>query len=225
MDSTQAVEKRKYRSDVEILYEIMSTVAASGDRGVKKTHLMYRTNLNSKMLSRYLDLLKSADCIEEIAVAKSKLVKMRPAGRKALIALKALYRILYPPKRSAEEEFIVRELQKLGEMGWNVKIGREVMGRSGADYKPTAVLVREGERYLVQVILGLEETEAKLELLDLIMSALDSNSKAIAVTDRIEIASITPEPAKALVKVVESRPMETLIERIVSLIGGARSIL
>ncbi|MGB9785096.1 MAG: winged helix-turn-helix domain-containing protein, partial [Fervidicoccaceae archaeon] len=66
---------------------MMSVIVSGGEQGIKKTHLMYKTNLNSKMLQKYLDILEKGGLITEITLGKQKLVKLTSAGVMAFSAL------------------------------------------------------------------------------------------------------------------------------------------
>jgi len=52
---------KKYRSSVEIIYDIISAAKSS----INKTHLMYDSNLSFKQLRQYLNLLLQQGLIEE----------------------------------------------------------------------------------------------------------------------------------------------------------------
>jgi len=50
------------RCEVEIIHDLLS----SAQEEIKKTHLMYRTNMTYNQFIKYLDALKEKDLIEEI---------------------------------------------------------------------------------------------------------------------------------------------------------------
>lgn len=211
-------EIRKYRSDTEILYEILRVIVSAGERGIKKTHLMYKTNLNSKMLSRYLEILKASNAIEEIKFGKQKIVRLSPLGKTAYASLKTLVSILFPPTPPQELEFIKAELLKLGKAGWNIRFDRIVTGKSGADHKPDAVMTKEDKRYLIGIFMGSTSMEARILLLNFMVSVLDTRSRGIVITDNEEIMNVVPEKIKEDVIVIPSRPLDTLVDRILDAI-------
>lgn len=207
-------EERKYRSDTEILYEILHVIMSAGDRGIKKTHLMYKTNLNSKMLARYLDMLLKADLIEEIRHGKHKIVRPAPLGKLAYVNLRILKKILFEAEEPRELNHIRQELRKLGKQRWNIHFGRIVLGKSGLEYKPTAVATRERDRFLIDVYLGLHGLESRALLLHFIMSLVDTDSKGIVVTDDKDLERAVPQRLRDIVWIVPVRPLDTLLERV-----------
>lgn len=213
-------ERRRYRSDIEILLEILEHIVSAGDRGIKKTHLMYKTNLNSKMLAKYLDMLIKAECIEEVHFGKLKVIRLRPAGKRAYTSLKVLASVLFPKKEPPEVEFVKEELEKLGPLGWNVKFNRDVIGKSGMEHKPDVIVSKDAERYLVYLAYGKGEVENRILLLDAIIAVLDTGSKGIVISDREEdLARAVPEELKGRFHVIAGKPLESLLDRILVALG------
>ncbi len=207
-------ESRKYRSDTEILYEILKVIVSSGEGGIKKTHLMYRTNLNSKMLQRYLDMLQNANIIEENQYGKQKIVRLSPLGKTAYASLKTLIQILFPREEPEEIDYIKAELKKLTKDGWDVSFDKIVTGKTGADYLPQALIVKKGKRYLVKFIIGSNSMDAGISLMNFLLEVLDTRSKGIVITDKPEIEDIILDKLRDDVKIVASRPIENLLERV-----------
>jgi len=213
-------EERRYRSDVEILLEILEHIVSASDKGIKKTHLMYKTNLNSKMLAKYLDMLIKAECIEEIRIGKLKVIRLRPAGKRVYASLKVLAGILFPKKEPPEVEFVKKELERLGTLGWNVKLDRIVIGKSGVDHEPDVILSKDAERYLVYLSYGKGDIESRVLLLDAITAVLDTGSKGIVISDREgDLARAVPEELKGRFHVIAVKPLESLLDRVVAALG------
>ena len=207
-------EERKYRSDTEILYEILHVILATGDRGIKKTHLMYKTNLNSKMLARYLDMMLKAGLIEEIKLGKHRIVRVAPLGKLAYANLRILKKILFEAEEPKEMNFIKTELRKLGKQRWNIHFGRIVLGKSGLEYMPTAVATRDRDRFLIDVYLGLQGLESRALLLHFLMSLIDTDSKGIVITEEKDLERAIPPRLRDIVWIVPARPLQDLYERV-----------
>lgn len=213
-------EERKYRSDTEILYEILHTIMSSGDRGIKKTHLMYKTNLNSKMLARYLDMLLRANLIEEVQFGKHKIVRLTPLGKHAYVNLRVLKKLLFDTEEPREMSYVKSELTKLGKYRWNIHFGRIILGRSGLEYLPTATMVKDtGGRYMIDVYLGVRGLEARALLMHFLMGVADSGYKGLVLAEEPELEKAVPSRLKDMVIVLPLRPLDTLLERVLKAIG------
>ena len=215
-------EGRRYRSDTEIFYEILKTIIDAGEFGIKKTHLMYKTNLNSKMLARYLKILEDAKIVEEEKFGKQKIVKLSPLGKTAYAALRMLVSILKPARPPQEVEFIKEELRRLCKRGWTVRYDTVVSGRTGADYLPDAVIFKDLDQYLVGIFVGSSSMESQILLVNFIVSVIDTRSKGIVITDDEKLVKAVPEKLRDDIKVVPARPLETLAERVAEAIEGEK---
>ena len=60
----------RYRSRIQIIAEILEVVRA----GARKTHIMYKANVNCSVLKEYLDFLMQQNLIEERTVGKKRIV-------------------------------------------------------------------------------------------------------------------------------------------------------
>ncbi len=209
---------KRYRSDIEIFYEILKNIIDAGEFGIKKTHLMYKTNLNSKMLAKYLNILKEAGVIEEEKFKKQKLVKLSPLGKTAYAALRILMTILKPMKPRQEVEFIKEELMRLTKKGWMVRSGIAIDGRTGADYLPDVIIRRKMKTYMVRILLGNSSMESQLLLVNFMVAVIDTGCKGIVITDDERLANLIPDKLKDDIKVVSTRPLETLADRVAEVI-------
>lgn len=206
---------RKYRSDVEIFYEILNAIVSSGERGIKKTHLMYRTNLNSKMLAKYLDVLIKSNIVEEIEYRKEKIIRLGPNGTLAYISLGNVNKLFYGTKRTDEESFVMEQIEKLKDDGWNINWNFVVIGRSEVPILVDGFLSKGDNRFIVQIAVNRTESETKIALMNLYLSLIDTNVKGIMITDLVELIenSLSPLLKERLV-IVSAKPLESVLERI-----------
>jgi len=211
----EAEARRKYRLDVEILYDILSSVVESGEFGIKKTHLTYKTNLNSRMLAKYLDLLEKADCVEEVKFGKLRLVRLKPRGMRVYSALRVLYNTLFSEREPPEAVFAKKEVEsKLAKKGFYVKTGHFVIGASGLEHQPDLIAYREATRYMIYLAVGRSELENRIIYLDALTAAADVGSRCIFVTEVESLARSVPERLRDRLFVVAARPLDDLAERI-----------
>lgn len=213
--SETEILSRKYRSDVEILWEIMNAVVASGERGIKKTHLMYRTNLNSKMLAKYLDMLIKGKVVEEIERRKERIIRLGPNGSLAYVNLNSLNRIFFATKRTDEENYVIEQIDRLKEKGWAVYWGFTVIGRSDMPILVDGFISKGNNSYIVQVAVNRTETETKASLLTLYLSLAETSVKGMFITDLIKMVEeiISPDLKERIV-VVPAKPLENIYEKI-----------
>lgn len=213
--SEEGFPVRKYRSDVEIYYDILHAIVASGERGIKKTHLMYRTNLNSKMLAKYLDVLIKSNAVEEVEFRKEKIIRLGPNGMIAYMNLLNVNRIFYGARRTDEEDFIIEQLRRMGESGWSVELNFVVIGRTEVPIFVDGFITKGDSRYLVQIAVNRTEVETKIALLNLYLSLAETNVKGIFITDLVETIESVLSPAfKDRLLIVSAKPLESVIERI-----------
>jgi len=211
----ESLAQRKYRSDVEIFFEILRWVAASGERGIKKTHLMYRTNLNSKMLAKYLEVLVRAGAVEELEYRKEKIIRLGPSGGLAYLSLLNIHRVFYGARRTEEEAFVMEQLEKLREDGWSVDRDFIVVGRLEVPMMVDAFLSKGDYKYLVQVAVNRTEVEAKLALLSLYLALADTAASGVFITDLTETVEEALSPSfRDRLKVVSAKPLESVSERL-----------
>lgn len=210
------ISRRKYRSDVEIFWEIMQAVLASGERGIKKTHLMYRTNLNSKMLAKYLDVLLKGRAIEELEYGKERIVRLSANSYLAYFCLNNLNRILYGTKRTDEENYIIEQINGLKDKGWGIYWDFSVIGRSDIPILVDGFISKGEINYLVQLAVNRTEYETKASLLTLYLSLAETTVKGMFITDLVKsVEEILSPDFKDRLIVVSARPLENILDRVV----------
>jgi predicted transcriptional regulator len=76
------------RSESEIIYELLS----SAQEDIKKTRLMYKTNMTYSQFSKYLDYLIKKDLLEEKdSVSNGKIYQVTESGKKLLEPLNIMF--------------------------------------------------------------------------------------------------------------------------------------
>ncbi|MEM0046004.1 MAG: winged helix-turn-helix domain-containing protein [Fervidicoccaceae archaeon] len=210
-----AKDERKYRTDTEILNEMMSVIVSGGEQGIKKTHLMYKTNMNSKMLQKYLNILERGGLITEVSIGKQKLVKLTSTGVLAYSALQSLSNMLAMSagtRQYAEQlSWYVGELSKAG---LQVYTGKTILGKTGMQYLPDAIADVKGEGYLVKFIIGKRGFESNIELLNFILMLIDSERKGILITDNADLEKSIPRKLADDIKFVFVISPEKIGERV-----------
>ncbi len=91
---------RSYRSEVDIILNILRVVASAEPYGVKKTRLMQLSNLNSQTAAKYLRFLESVGLIEE----NENTYRMKPRGMLVMLLID-LYRSLVSPLLAAGDGY------------------------------------------------------------------------------------------------------------------------
>jgi predicted transcriptional regulator len=72
VEGTYAKGRTMRRSKLEMYIDILQVLSRRGP--LKLTHIMYKANVNCKVLKEYLDFLTKQNLIEERAVGKSRTV-------------------------------------------------------------------------------------------------------------------------------------------------------
>lgn len=207
-------EERKYRSDTEILFEIMSVIANSGELGIKKTHLMYKTNLNSKMLQKYLDVLLKNNVITEISKGKQKIIRFTGKGKAAYSSLRTLISLVKGGQYQQEIKTLNEKLMALISDGFEVKSETLVIGKTGSEYMPHAIIMKQGERYLVHYNFEKATLNMSVEVLQLVLMVVDTDSKGILIATDTSVQNMIPEKLKNDIKVVAMGPVDNLAKRV-----------
>ncbi|MGC8563453.1 MAG: winged helix-turn-helix domain-containing protein [Fervidicoccaceae archaeon] len=210
-----ARDERKYRTDTEIIYEMMSVIVSGGEQGIKKTHLMYKTNLNSKMLQKYLDILEKGGLITEITLGKQKLVKLTSAGVMAFSALQTLSTLLnIPAGIGSATNQKSKYLDELSKTGFPVSTGKTILGRTGMQYQPDAIIEIKGESYPVKMIVGKKEFEGNIEFLNFILMLVDGEKKGILITDNANLEKSIPKKLADDIKFIHVISPEKVAEKV-----------
>ncbi|MCI4396973.1 MAG: hypothetical protein JHC28_05380 [Thermoprotei archaeon] len=194
---------------------MMSVIVSGGEQGIKKTHLMYKTNLNSKMLQKYLNILERGGLITEISLGKQKLVKLTPLGIFAYSSLKALSNILsLTGGVISSSEQTSKYLDELAKTNLPISSGKSVLGKSGIMYYPDAIVDVKGESYLVKFIMGKKGFESSIEFLNFVLMVVDSEKKGLVITDNPDIEKIVPKKLAEDLKVVSVISPEKIAEKV-----------
>ncbi len=123
---------RKYRSKIDILYNILG-ILLSSEHGVRKTRLLQLANLNSRSYAKYVDVAVKAGLVREIEGVLS----ITSRGRTIFKILEFTMSILSPESRAkapkdlcknAEEELDASCITEIGYYDLVVKVENNVFG-------------------------------------------------------------------------------------------------
>ena len=93
MEGTYAKGSIMRRSKLEIYVDILQVLSRRGP--LKLTHIMYKANVNCKVLKEYLDFLSKQNLIEQRTVGKSRTVfAITPRGITVLKYFRELKQVL-----------------------------------------------------------------------------------------------------------------------------------
>ena len=145
---------RSYRSELDILRNILEFLDSHGDLGVKKTRIIQYANLNSSSFQKYMDMLMSMG----LCVVKDRNYTITPRGRLMLRILE-LYSILLSPLTDYPQLIdLIRESSET--LGISVAVPR----RGFAD-----LILYRGDRNLEVILLS---RPCSADCLDIISSLL-----------------------------------------------------
>ncbi len=175
-----------HRSETEIIYSLMLATYKTSDRGIKKTHLMYVTNLNSKMLSKYLERLVQLNIVKYVLHGNEKRVVLTKRGIALLFILEKMYELieerdkdnLYKNIRDQVEYYaksnglsIVREYYVKGKLTGLPHIFDLALGPLDPESKE-----------LIVARIVTDQSEATHPLLIFIMSLIDTGLRGIFIS-------------------------------------------
>lgn len=106
---------RSYRSDLDIIADILK-VAANG--GARKTHILYQANLSYRLLQKYLN-----DALE------ARLLRFEEGNKRYFLTSKALQFLSVYKEYAKRNSHVVRQLNDLNDKRRRLK---ELCSRSGA---------------------------------------------------------------------------------------------
>jgi hypothetical protein len=175
---------------------------------------MYKTNLNSKMLQKYLDILQRNGLIIEESKGKQKIIKMTPKGKSAYFSLKMFSSYLNIVQTPQEIVEIYERLRGLKGENVNISYNSMLLGKSGIEYAALVVITKEKDRYVVGHVLSKNKLDMVVDLMQYIIMMLDTNSKIILIVSDESISKIIPEKLENDIKIIPLEPKENLIEKI-----------
>lgn len=194
---------------------MMSVIVSGGEQGIKKTHLMYKTNLNSKMLQKYLNILEKGGLITKITLGKQKLVRLTSSGVMAYSALQTLSNLLnLTGGTGGQLDQKGRYLEELGKAGFSISTGKTILGKTGMQYQPDAILEVKGESYPVKFIIGKKGMESTIEFLNFMLMLVDGEKKGILITDNSDLEKSIPKKLADDIKFVYVISPEKVVEKV-----------
>ena len=97
---------RRYRSEADIIRNILEVLHFAGDEGAKKTRIMQLANLNNNSFSRYMELLVR----EGLVKVQGGVYRLTPKGRLVLHLLDVYFSLIDPGLDAREYETLMSTL-------------------------------------------------------------------------------------------------------------------
>ncbi len=171
------------RSSMDIVIDILKSVESEGV--ILKTHLLYRANLNSKSLEKFLRKLLSSGLISmHEDGSRRKYYKISVRGRYILRRLVLIRKMLN--NRSKVFNELIKELKR-GEDKYNVRLieGARISGSSGIIHSYSLALTKgrgDGTVTTVEIIDEYLEIDDAIERVSWAwLTALDTNTQSVIV--------------------------------------------
>lgn len=102
-----AGDSRRYRGYFDIFRCILDLLSQGPS---KKTHVLNNCNLNSNTGARYLKMLEGGGAVSSSKEGREIYYSLTDKGMLALVAMKALYKLLLTPDRTAECKDLIRSI-------------------------------------------------------------------------------------------------------------------
>ncbi|GEM_PF-1728067 len=182
-------DRSPHRSRIDIIESILNFLYEKGS--VKKTHLLYATNLNTRSLEKYLNHLVSINAIKPTRDTKGKLKYiLTPYGRHLLRLIIKLHRSLENPEPLTyfEEELKKKLGDKQGDQRDNVStiMINDIQGISGLIYNVT-IIIEHSEKYILIPIHNYsEDNELVEEISRIILYLIDTDKKVVVALKSLD---------------------------------------
>lgn len=180
---SRETDQSQHRSKIDIIESILNFLYEKGS--VKKTHLLYATNLNTRSLEKYLNHLVEINAVKTKKDRKGRLKYiLTPYGRHLLRLIIKLHYIL---DHVGSSEILKREINKKiclereDETCPSILIN-DIQGRSGLIYNVT-VANNEKERYILIYFNDphINDNDLVDEISRILLYLIDTNEKIIIV--------------------------------------------
>ncbi len=170
---------RKYRSEINIIEDILSVFKKTQGKPVGKTRIMYAANLNTRMLSIYLEKLVRQGLLREEERNGRKYYTITPKGMLALLFISRLNILLeYSSEPTDELVSQVHESIKktIKNYGFKTSVIRDfnLTGSTGLLHRFDFLVKIKDENIGIYVSTSSEDVQ-QLEYLWLLLGLLDSN--------------------------------------------------
>ncbi len=221
---------RKYRSEINIIEDILSIFKRTQGKAIGKTRIMYAANLNTRMLSMYLEKLVRQGLLREEERNGRKYYSITPKGMLALLFISRLNILLeYSGERNSElvsqiHESMEKILKKYGPEASIIR-GFNLTGSTGLLHRFDFLVRIKGKDIGVYISTSNDDVQ-QLEYLWLLLGLLDSNiniglyvrlGRAMSIEEknytsvkmyRVEI----PENNTSIINRVLSQVIENIVE-------------
>ena len=174
--------KRCYRSELEILRDMLDVIYRSTTRdGVRKTHLLYYANLNTRQLEKYLERMRECDLI---LVDDSGRLHITRKGVTVLTLMNKLMHLLDQTyEKRLVDEIRRATLRTLASLGFRVQSPAFRYGISGLQHYFDALVEFEGREVMLHFSLH-NKDDPLMELAFFSISVLDCDGRGILITDK-----------------------------------------
>ncbi len=207
---------RKYRSEMNIISDILMSFNKSTSGAIGKTRIMYAANLNTKMLSEYLDKLMKYGLIVEENIGSRTLYRITPKGILTLMILLKLKSLLDVKGPHGSRVELVENIKEYFSRGASKKIMESytALGESGLIHYFDLMVNLENDDYAAVYVSTSPNNIESLEYLWFVLGLLDvgvkigifielgSSARLERKTyDRIEVYKLTlPKVDQALIR-------------------------
>ncbi|RLG87779.1 MAG: hypothetical protein DRO18_02705 [Thermoprotei archaeon] len=169
---------RSYRSKLEIIISILKSIESSGM--LKKTHILYRANLSSSQLNKYLSMLINSGTVAKVKKSDGDYYILTGLGRLLLYEIEKAIDVLNVRDKleSQLEDLIENILRKRKVKYFKNHVVRGVTGFQ--HFFKFIIINKEGEYVAIEVIRG-NELSMFYQLMSFYLRIADSGIRGIIV--------------------------------------------
>ena len=170
--------ERKYRSEIDIICDILSVFKKTLGKGIGKTRIMYSANLNTRMLSIYLDKLVKQGLLIEKEINGKKVYNITSKGMLALLFISKLNVLLRTSNTEDYNEDLKKKITSLLREETNNSIIIQdyvIPGESGILHQFDVLFkTNNGEKIAVYISTSEDDVTQPLEYLWFLLGLIDA---------------------------------------------------
>ncbi|OYT44470.1 MAG: hypothetical protein B6U85_09995 [Desulfurococcales archaeon ex4484_42] len=169
---------RSYRSKLEIIISILKSIESSGM--LKKTHILYRANLSSSQLNKYLNMLIDSGTVAKVKESDGDYYILTGLGRLLLYEIEKAIDVLNVKDkvRPQLEDLIEGILRKRRMKYFKNHVIRGVTGLQ--HFFKFIIVNKEGEQVAIEIIKG-NELSMFYQLMSFYLRVADSKVRGIVI--------------------------------------------
>lgn len=190
---------RCYRSELVIIRDILRGIYDSSREGVRKTHLMYIANLNSKQLEKYLNKLLECNSLSKLPDGRLCITKK---GVVILTLMSKLLDMLGSIETRSSTNLKEHTFKLLERLGFKIVSPVYKWGSSGIRHYFDGVVKFEDK----EVLIGFSSENSEDLLINFavfLVSVIDCGGRGILVTSKKNNVNIDVEELNSKVSIVE----------------------